>query len=114
MPIIGVAVGLYLCKVSFDRYVAAVQAEFPGEGVCGNPAIACSIFGLFGGALGGIVAGAVIAKLVTWFVRKRGRPDAGKATTSDDEDLTSSPGPVEAKRKDIRAEIDLVEGLMDR
>lgn len=114
MPILGVVVGLYLCEASWDRHVASVQAEFPGEGVCGNPAILCISFGLIGGTLGGIVAGAAIAELVTWFVRKRGRLDAGKATTSDEEDLTTSLGPAETKWKAIRAEIDLVESLVAR
>jgi hypothetical protein len=36
MPLIGVALGLYLCKLSFDRYVAEVQAKYPGEGACGG------------------------------------------------------------------------------
>jgi hypothetical protein len=114
MPVIGVAVGLYLCRISFDRYVAAVQAEFPGADLCGNPIIGCIIFGLLGGSLGGIVAGAAIAKLVTRFVHRHGRLNPGKDTASDEEDLTPSSGPAEARWKEIRAEIDLVGNVMER
>lgn len=114
MPVIGIAVGLSLCKLSSVRYVATVQAEHPGADVCGLPIVGCLILGLLGGSLGGILVGAGIAALVTRFVRRRGRPDTGNDTAPGKADPTTALGPAGPRWDEMHREIDLVRSLMDQ
>jgi hypothetical protein len=90
MPLIGVAVGLYLSMASFNRQIEARMAESPDGFVCGDSAIPFLFLGLIGGCLGGIVAGAAVAELVTWLVRRKGRCDVVKVGPPEVEDAGTS------------------------
>jgi fructose-specific phosphotransferase system IIC component len=70
MPVIGVAVGVYVSSVAFGREAEVTRAA--GEEVCGLGGVPPLFAGFLGGVLGGILAGAVVAELVSWAVR-RGR-----------------------------------------
>jgi hypothetical protein len=78
MPAIGVAVGLYLLKLSADRYAAELQAEDPGAAVCANVFFGAIFLALVGGSLGGIIGGAAVAEIVSFFSRRRRHKRSGK------------------------------------
>ena len=65
MPLIGVALGIYLSMAAFDRHVEAELAKSPGLEICGNPGMGFLFFGFVAGSLGGIIAGVAVANLVT-------------------------------------------------
>ena len=71
MPIVGLAIGLYLADASFARHVASIHAESPDAPICGLPFIPGMFAGFFGGSLGGIVAGGLIAEFVTRIMCRR-------------------------------------------
>ena len=112
MPLIGVAVGLYLSMAAFNREVESQSARAPGETVCGNGAIPFLFFGLVGGGLGGIVAGRAVAGLVTWWVRRCGDQGVNEAVAFDEDTPTDDLIATELKRKDLRSEMNLVDRLI--
>jgi hypothetical protein len=90
MPPLGVAVGVYVAMASFRTQVAAIRAESPDAEICGNPAIPGLFLGFVGGALGGIIAGGVVAHLVTRLMSSR---------FPEHDALTSSSEPIAENRE---------------
>ena len=112
MPFIGVALGVYLSMAAFDREVAAQLAQSPEAGVCGNPGIFFLFYGFVAGSLGGAIAGAAIAKLVTWLMRGRGPQDAFEEVSGCESVPTDNLIAKESKDEALRAEIALVNRMV--
>lgn len=108
MPFIGVALGVYLSMAAFDREVAAQRGQSPGNDVCGNPAIFLLFSGFVAGSLGGVIAGAGIAKLVTWLVRGRVPEDTTEAIIPFEDAPPDKLMANDSRREELQAEIDSV------
>jgi hypothetical protein len=107
MPLIGVALGIYLSMATFDKHVEAELAKSPGLEICGNPGMALLFLGFLAGSLGGVIAGVAVANLVTRLVRSRA-PQAVFEEISPADDLIAN----WPEHQELRAEIDLVEQMI--
>ena len=107
MPLIGVALGIYLSLAASDRHVAAELANSPGTEICGNPGMALFVFGFVAGSLGGIIAGVAVANLVTRLVHSRAPQAAFEEISPADDLIATWP-----EHQELRAEIDLVEQMI--
>ncbi len=112
MPLIGVALGIFLSMALWNREVAAELARSPDELVCGNPGMIYLFHGFVGGTVGGILAGLAIAKFVTWLVRGGSSDDAFEEIDHGDDVATDEMIAETKNRANLRADIDFVEQMV--
>lgn len=100
--------------VAWNRSVDEEIARSPDAQVCGNPGIAFFVMGLVGGVVGGAVVGTLVTKLVSWLMRGRVSQDSFDASLWEEDVPSAKVIANEAKRKSLRAEIGLVDGMIEQ
>ena len=106
MPLIGVALGVYLSMAAFDRVVEAGTGPVTRMDVCGDIGSVYLLNGFVVGSIGGIIAGAAIANLVTWLVHGRAPQQDAFDEISGEHAPTNDLVANESRNQELRAEID--------
>ena len=100
--------------MAWNRSVDEEIARSPDAQVCGNPGVAFFFMGLVGGVVGGAVVGTLVTKFVSSLTARPVCEESHDASFWEEEVPPAKVIAHEAKRKSLRAEIGLVEQMLEQ